>query len=176
MLKGKLISLRLLRESDLETVYKHHLNIESRGQYFPVGVSAEPVFKERFSKTGFWEKEEGMLLIVDPADNILGHIEFFRTVLYLDEIELSYQIYSDEHTGKGIATEAVNLMTHYLFDFKKFNRIRLIIHPENLASKKIAKKCGYLHEGTARGAWFHRGKNQDVEIFAMTRDDYEVSS
>jgi RimJ/RimL family protein N-acetyltransferase len=171
MMKGKIISLRLMRESDLETVYNHHLDIESRGEFFPVGVLAEPVYRQRFASTGFWEREEGTLLIVNSADKILGHIEFFRTVPYLDEIELSYQIYSGEHTGKGVATEAVNLMTKYLFDYKKFNRIRLIIHPGNAASIKIAKKCGYKHEGTARGAWFHKGKNQDIEVFAMLRDE-----
>ncbi|MAS38253.1 MAG: hypothetical protein CL610_29925 [Anaerolineaceae bacterium] len=113
-----------------------------------------------------------MLLIVNDADEILGHIEFFETVAYLDELELSYQIYSEAHRGQGIATEAVMLLTGYLFDRMKHNRIRLIIHPDNLASKRIAEKCGYQYEGVARGAWFNRGRSQDVEVYALVREDH----
>jgi RimJ/RimL family protein N-acetyltransferase len=91
-----------------------------------------------------------MLVMVTNMDAIVGHIEFFATVAYLDELELSYQIYEAEHRGKGFATDAVRLMTRYLFDRKKTNRIRLIIHPDNVASKRVAEKCGYRFEGTAR--------------------------
>jgi hypothetical protein len=41
-----------------------------------------------------------MLVIASPGDSILGHIEFFKTVNYLDEFELSYQVYDPEqHEG-----------------------------------------------------------------------------
>jgi RimJ/RimL family protein N-acetyltransferase len=112
-----------------------------------------------------------MLLIVNDSDEILGHIEFYQTVAYLDELELSYQLYSPEYQGRGIASDAVKLMTRYLFDRKKFNRIRLIIHPDNVASKRVAAKCGYQYEGVARGAWFHRGRSHDVEVYARLRSD-----
>lgn len=175
MLTGKTIRLRPLREADLERVYEFHQDISNRGLYFPIGVVAEPVFRRRFQESGFWEENEGMLLIVNDEDEILGHIEFFHTVAYLDELELSYHIYTSEQRGKGIATEAVGLMTGYLFDRKKVNRIRLIIHPDNAASKRVAQKCGFKYEGLARGAWFNRGRNHDVEVHALLRDAYYAS-
>jgi RimJ/RimL family protein N-acetyltransferase len=64
------------------------------------------------------------------------------------------------------------LLTTYLFNRTKHNRIRLVIHPDNLSSKRIAEKCGYQYEGIARGAWFNRGRNQDVEIHARLREDH----
>jgi RimJ/RimL family protein N-acetyltransferase len=171
MLQGDIIRLRTVRESDLDRLYEFHQDIVNRGEYFPIGVMSEPLFKRRFQETGFWQQDEGMLVILGDTDDILGHIEFFQTVTYLDELELSYHIYTQEHRGRGIATEAVTLMTDYLFNRTKHNRIRLIIHPDNLASKRIAEKCGYQHEGTARGAWFNRGKSQDVEVYARLRND-----
>lgn len=176
MLNSEEITLRPMRESDLDQFYEYHRDISNRGRYFPIGVMAEPVLRKRFAETGFWQDEEGMLLIVDGDDQLAGHIEFFQTVSYLDELELSYHIYSEEYTGKGIATEAVRLMTNYLFERKKNNRIRLIIHPQNVASRRVAEKCGYRHEGTARGAWFHRGENQDVEVYAILRGEFEELS
>lgn len=171
MLKGNVIRLRTVRETDLEALYQFHLDISNRGEFFPIGVMAEPAFKNRFQQTGFWQENDGMLIIVDEASEILGHIEFFKTVPYLDEIELSYHIYNSKYQGKGVATDAVKLMTGYLFDRKKINRIRLIIHPENHASKRVAEKCGYKFEATARGAWFHRGRSQNVEVYAKLREE-----
>ena len=172
MLKGHKITLRPVQEGDLNRLYEFHQDIDNRGAYFPRGVQSEPQFHRNFHETGFWGKNEGMLVIIAGDGEIAGHIEWFPTVAYLDELELSYHIYSSNYQGQGIATEAVMLMTGYLFDNKKYNRIRLIIHPDNAASKKIAKKCGYRSEGLARGAWFHQGGNQDVEVFALLRHEY----
>jgi RimJ/RimL family protein N-acetyltransferase len=152
MLKGKSITLRPVREADIEQLYAFHLDIDNRGDYFPRSVLSQPAFRTEFQETGFWSKEDGMLVIVSPTDEILGHIEFFKTVNYLDEYELSYVVYPAEQRGKGVATEAVNLLVRYLFETKRMNRIRLVIHPGNRASRRLAEKCGFQHEGTARGA------------------------
>ena len=89
MLKGKSITLRPVRETDLDQLYSYHLDIDNRGDYFPRGVLSQPAFRKEFEETGFWSKEEGMLVIVSPTNDILGHIEFFKTVNYLDVFELS---------------------------------------------------------------------------------------
>jgi RimJ/RimL family protein N-acetyltransferase len=171
MLKGQSITLRLVRETDLDQLYIHHLEIDARGDYYPRGVLSQPAFRKQFQETGFWGKDDGTLIMVSPQDEILGHIEFFKTVNYLDEYELAYLVYSTEQRGKGVTTEAVNLLVRYLFETKRVNRIRLVIHPDNRASRRVAEKCGFKHEGTARGAWYNRGKHQDVEIYAILHDD-----
>lgn len=171
MLKGKSITLRPVRDTDLNQLYSFHIDIDNRGDFFPRGLMAQPAFQKQFQETGFWSKDEGTLVIVSQDDALLGHIEFFKTVNYLDEYELSYQIYAPENRGKGVATEAVQLLVRYLFETKRVNRIRLVIHPDNLASRRLAEKCGFRHEGRARGAWYHKGKHQDVEIYALLHDD-----
>jgi [ribosomal protein S5]-alanine N-acetyltransferase len=171
MLKGDSILLRTVCLSDLQELYARHIDISNRGNFYPLGFVSESEFRRRFDDKGFWGKEEGMLLIVDGAEKVLGHIEFFKTVSYLDELELSYQIYEQSERGKGCATEAVKLLVYYLFDYLKENRIRLIIHPENCSSRRVAEKCGFSYEGTARGAWYHLGTNHDVEVYAILRDE-----
>jgi ribosomal-protein-alanine N-acetyltransferase len=171
MLKGKSIILRPVRETDLDEFYAHYLDIDNRGDYYPRGVSSEVNFKKRFRDTGLWEREEGTLLIIDNKDQMIGYIEFFKTVGYLDEYEIGYMIFNPEHRGKGATTEAVNLLVRYLFETKRMNRLRLIIHPDNAPSRRVAEKCGFKHEGTSRGAWFNNGKHQDVEVYAILRDE-----
>jgi RimJ/RimL family protein N-acetyltransferase len=171
MLKGNTITLRLVRHTDLDQLYAYHLNIDNRGDFFPCGMLSQPLFYKRFQEGGFWSPEEGMLVIVSAHDETVGHIEFFKTVNYLDEYELSYQLYAAEKRGKGVATEAVRLLVCYLFENKSVNRIWLVIRPGNLASRHLAEKCGFRHEGTARGAWYHKGVHQDVEIYAVLHAD-----
>ncbi len=85
-----------MRESDVDRAYAAHVDIANRGAYFPLGVLSEPAFRREFAETGFWEREEGMLLVVEsgrrPAS---GHIEFFKPVSYWDAFELSYQLYDE---------------------------------------------------------------------------------
>ena len=171
MLKGKSVTLRPVRDTDLEKLYDFHIDIQNRGDYFPRGILSQTRFQKGFQENGFWGKVDGMLIIVNPADEILGHIEFFKTVNYLDEFELSYQIYDTEQRGEGVMTEALNMMVQYLFETKQMNRIRLVIHPDNAASRRLAEKCGFTHEGTARGAWYHKGRHNDVEIYSILHDD-----
>ena len=171
MLKGTSVILRPVLETDLAELYAFHVDIVNRGEFFPRGILAQPAFNRQFHDTGFWSKEDGLLVIMNNAGKIIGHIEFFKTVNYLDEYELSYILYAAEQRGQGVMTEAVNLMVRYLFETKTINRIRLVIHPDNAASRRLAEKCHFRHEGTARGAWYNQGKHHDVEVYAILHDE-----
>ena len=171
MLHGKHISLRLIREADLVQVHAAHEDIRNRGSFFPLGVQSESALRKAFAENGLWEKEAGTLLIVTNDDEIAGHIEFFKPVSYWDAFELSYMLFDDRFAGHGYVTEAVRLLVDYLFGAKKQHRIHLVIHPDNAASKRIAEKCGFVLEGTARGAFFNDGRNQDVLIYSLLRTD-----
>ena len=171
MLKGQRITLRPARAADLDEMYAAHTDIANRGSFFPLGVTSESRFRAEFAEHGFWQREEGTLLIIAPEERIAGHIEFFKPVNYWDAFELSYQLYDEAFAGRGYVSEAVQLMVDYLFGVKKQNRIQLVIVPENAASRRIAEKCGFQLEGTARGAFFNAGRSQDVLIYSLLRDD-----
>jgi RimJ/RimL family protein N-acetyltransferase len=171
MLFGQRVTLRPIREADLDAAYAAHLDIRNRGDYFPLGVMSESRFRREFAEHGFWQKEEGMLLILSGEGEIAGHIEFFKPVNYWDAYELSYQLYDQRFAGRGFTSEAVQLLVDYLFANKKTHRIHLVIVPENAASRRIAEKCGFVLEGTARGAFFNAGTNQDVVIYSLLRTD-----
>jgi RimJ/RimL family protein N-acetyltransferase len=171
MLRGTHVLLRPPLATDLDRLYAAHIDIASRGAYFPRGVQSESAFKQGFAESGFWQPDDGMFLIFDGDGALAGHIQFFKPVSYWDALELSYQLYDDTFAGRGFVTEAVQLTVDYLFATKKFHRIHLVIVPENAASRRIAEKCGFLLEGTARGAFFNDGRNQDVVIYSLLRTD-----
>jgi RimJ/RimL family protein N-acetyltransferase len=176
MLKGQTITLRPVRESDLDTLRELDLDLDSRGDYWPRSIMSEAAYRQEFEHTGFWGENFGRLLMVDKADTIMGEIMFFKTVMYLDELEIGYRLFGKQHWGKGVTSEALSLLTRYLFDIKNnVNRIRLCIATGNTGSRKVAEKNGYRHEGTQRGAAFHRGHHIDMELYAITRADLPAS-
>ena len=171
MLRGRQIGLRPVRAADLDELYSRHLEIANRGDFFPIGVSAESKFHKHFEESGFWETDEGTLVMLDPDERIVGHIEFFRAVSYWDAFELSYQLYDQADAGRGYTTEAVQLLVDYLFDTKPRHRIQLVVLPNNAASRRIAEKCGFTLEGVLREPFFHRGRNVDVLMYSLLRTD-----
>jgi [ribosomal protein S5]-alanine N-acetyltransferase len=171
MLEGREVTLRPVRGTDLDRLYEAHTAIRTRGAYFPLGIMSESAFRREFAEKGFWQKTDGMLVILDPEGEIAGHIEFFRPVPYWDAFELSYQLYDDRYAGRGFITEAVQLLVDYLFGSKKEHRIHLVIAPGNGASRRIAEKCGFTLEGTVRGAFFNAGQNHDVLLYSLLRTD-----
>jgi [ribosomal protein S5]-alanine N-acetyltransferase len=171
MLQGERISLRLVRERDLAALYDFETELEPRGSFFPLGVRSEPALRAEFEKSGLWGRDEGLLLITTPDDDIVGEIEFFPITHYLVGYEISYLLFGRRHAGRGYTSEAVRLLVAYLFGVKRVNRLQLNIHPDNEASRRVAQKCGFTFEGVMRGAWFHGGAYRDLEIWSILRDE-----
>src|SRR4249919_1377189 len=106
MLHGERIRLRPAREDDLDALWEAHVDIRNRAAFFPLGVRSEPALRQSYAEHGLWGKEEGLLVIATPEDEIAGHIEFFKPVNYWDAFELSYQLYDERFAGRGYTTEA----------------------------------------------------------------------
>ena len=170
MLIGERVQLRPIREADLPAFISAHQDIRNRGAYFPLGVVSEPVLRRRSPRTASGIARRVTLLIWHD-DEIVGHIEFFTPVSYWDAFELSYQLYDERHSGHGYTTEAVQLLVDYLTATKKQHRIHLVIVPGNKASARVAEKCGFVLEGTVRGAFFNDGRNHDVLLYSLLRTD-----
>ena len=76
MLAGKSVTLRPVRESDPEQLCRFHCAIDNRGAFYPRGIQGQPTFQKQFHENGLWSRSEGTLVITDPDDRIIAHIEF----------------------------------------------------------------------------------------------------
>ena len=63
MLKGNTLSLQPVHETDFDQLYNFHIDIDNRGEFFLRGFLAQPAFHKQFRETGFWGKDEGMLVM-----------------------------------------------------------------------------------------------------------------
>ena len=172
MIRGEQINLRVVKEKDLPILFDYWSDIENRGEFFPIFLSSESKFYSEFKQTGFWTDEYSRLLIVDKEDDtILGMIFFFKSVPYFDALEIGYILFDTGRRGKGIMTEALNLLVHFLFETKTIHRLQLTVYVGNTASKKVAEKCGFQSEGIARQAVLAKGRHVDIEKFSILRED-----
>jgi RimJ/RimL family protein N-acetyltransferase len=113
-----------------------------------------------------------VFLIVDASDRILGSVIWVTLNGTIPDVELGYGIFDRAEMGKGITTEAVQLLSGYLFDAYDMNRLLMYIYADNIASQRVAEKCGFTKEATAREAWPHKGEWLDVDIYTLTRREH----
>ncbi|MBF8189788.1 GNAT family N-acetyltransferase [Nonomuraea sp. K274] len=81
-----------------------------------------------------------------------------------DVARFGYWIAPDAR-GRGYATRAVILLTRWLFDMGAA-RVFLTIVAGNEASVAVARRAGFVHEGTMRAHSVWQGKRCDVMWFA----------
>jgi RimJ/RimL family protein N-acetyltransferase len=172
-LRGDLISLRPVRSADIDDLIELLNNLEMRGALGHV-LKPETDIRGRFERDGYWSDDSGMLLMIDSAADIVGWTGFIPLAFYLCGYEISYQVFGEQHSGKGYATEALKLLTEYLFSTKLMDRLQLNIRPDNLASRRVAEKCGYTQEGVMRSALFADGRFHDIAMWSITRQMHEA--
>jgi [ribosomal protein S5]-alanine N-acetyltransferase len=91
-----------------------------------------------------------MALEVNTASGELPRIWYQRSQVpagtnVIFEQELGYT-FDRNYWGQGYASEAAARVFEYASSTIPFRRIVSVIHPDNTASIKIAKKCGARHE------------------------------
>lgn len=80
-----------------------------------------------------------------------------------------------EEQGKGITTEAVRCALDFAFGPLRLHRVQAAIMPRNVASVRVAEKCGFRHEGQALRYLQIAGVWEDHEIFALTAEEWPIS-
>lgn len=89
----------------------------------------------------------------------------------IDMVEIGYCIGS-KWWGKGIATEALDAVTKFLFEQVKVNRIQSHHDPVNIGSGKVMLKCGFQYEGTLRSADRNNTGIVDAVSYSILASDY----
>lgn len=171
MIKADAFVLRTLTDADLPLFHAKRADVYSRGVYYPIDIPSIAGIRKRFNDDGYWGPDNGLLLIESKDGALLGEILYFKPVPYWNAYEIAYLVYDPDIRGKGIMTEATRLLVRYLFETKLVNRIQLCIHPDNTASRRVAEKCGFTHEGTVRGVWLNRGRHESMEVYSILRDE-----
>jgi ribosomal-protein-alanine N-acetyltransferase len=83
---------------------------------------------------------------------------------------------SEQHNGKGFATQAVQLAVAYGFEELALHRVQAAVMLDNPGSMRALEKSGFRREGIARRYLQIDGTWVDHVLFAITTEDPRAST
>lgn len=156
---------RVLQEPDLRE-YQDLPDVD-RDQFRRV-VGGRPT---RFA-AGSVGRFEWLLHYRESGDAALGWVSLRITESNRATAEIGYSVVR-AHRGKGIATEAVAALIEEGFNRAGLREIRAYCLPENLSSRAVLRRNGFLGQGTLpRGATV-QGRPVDVIAHSLERTQWQ---
>lgn len=135
----------------------------------PRWTSVPSPYTEEHARAWLESTEEETFAIVDQSsDEVLGSIG----VRYFDAGigEVGYWV-KREARGRGIATRALELITHWALVDKGLGRFQLRADVANEASQRVAEKAGFVREGVLRSSLELKGERHDVVMYSLIPED-----
>jgi RimJ/RimL family protein N-acetyltransferase len=105
-------------------------------------------------------------IVVDRE--VVGWIDYDtdRPWLAPGAVNVGYGVFA-AHRRRGYAARAVALMLRHLDQATPYDTATLLIHPDNVASLGVAKRCGFREQGEVDGSRFFE---RPVWIGASSRE------
>jgi ribosomal-protein-alanine N-acetyltransferase len=164
--------LRRIVEGDAQEIFALRSDAENM-KYIP-----RPLVKNHEEALGHLamidsgiEKNEAInwAITIKGSSKLLGIIGFYRTKHEHYRSEIGYMLLPEIH-GKGIAAEAVGIVTKFGFNEMKLHSIEAVIDPRNGASEKVLQKNGFVKEAHFKENEFFEGKFLDSVIYSKLNE------
>jgi RimJ/RimL family protein N-acetyltransferase len=162
------MKLREFVKDDIQSIVKH-------GSNFNVSRYLTAKFPYPYkTKHAEWWVNEGSKIGLHKAIDLDGEcIGGIGITFGEDERRYSSLIgywLGESHWGKGIATEALSIMTEEAFSSFKIMRLYAPVYSPNKASMRVLEKCGYRLEGVFLKAIYKNGPFMDEHIYAKLKN------
>jgi [ribosomal protein S5]-alanine N-acetyltransferase len=104
--------------------------------------------------------------VIEYQDVFVGSVGITPQVGWRDHIaEIGYWI-GEPYWGNGIATDALQQMTEYVFSNLHFQKLCAPVLAPNKASMRVLEKCGYELEGILKQEVYKDGHFYDIHHYA----------
>jgi [ribosomal protein S5]-alanine N-acetyltransferase len=114
-------------------------------------------------------------LAIEVNGEAVGNIGYtVRDDLYRYNAEIGYWL-SEPYWGQGILTEALPIITDYIFRNSQVNRIYACVLEGNIGSMKVLERTHFRHEAVLRKAAVKNNQYFDEHIYAILREEYQRS-
>jgi len=125
----------------------------------PAAASVDPLFYAVVETGSARAIGVASLMRIDPANGV---------------IEVGNIKYSSVLQRTPLATEAMFLLMHYVFDDLGYRRYEWKCDALNAPSRSAALRLGFIYEGTFRQAVIYKGRNRDTAWFSITDKEWAV--
>lgn len=173
-LRGSLFVVRPWRAADAASLVRHGDNINVARQLrdrFPHPYTSADA-RAFLDWAGTGQTDPGHLAI-EVGGEAVGGVGFsIGRDIERFSAEVGYWL-GETFWGRGIATEALTLVTSHLFE--RLNLLRLFALPfaDNVASARVLEKAGYVREGRLRAGCLKYGVVRDQFLYARVNDNWK---
>jgi RimJ/RimL family protein N-acetyltransferase len=136
----------------------------------PVPPGFERTWLERYEEGRRDGTREGFAIVDEADDGVVGLAVAARIDREAQTVELGYVV-SPGARGRGVATEALRLLSDWAIRELGALRLELLISDENPASQRVAERCGYVREGLMRSLYTKPGVREDTQIWSRLPTD-----
>lgn len=166
VLHGSLCTIRPWRLADADALVRHANNLSVAKQLrdrFPHPYTHRHATAFLKHATGSTDPTN---LAIDVGGEGVGGIGFVPgSDIERYSCEIGYWL-SENYWSRGIATEALSLLTAHLFERVNMLRVYALPFADNRGSIRVLEKAGYVCEGTLRASSVKYGEPRDQALFA----------
>ncbi len=126
-------------------------------------------FVEQSQKSSAEKKSEGYGIFY--KNKLVGSIGFVNFNWTSKRTEIGYWIDKD-FQGKGIITKSCEALINYAFDDLEMNRIEIHCATENVKSRAVPERLGFILEGILRQSEWRHTRFYDMAIYGMLANEW----
>jgi ribosomal-protein-serine acetyltransferase len=170
-------SLRLYEEADAEELYEvTAANREYLARWMPWARDQSLEGTREFIRTSRRQlaENQGFQLAITVDGRIVGGLGFHRLDWENRSTSIGYWI-AEGAQGQGTVTEAVRALVNHAFTTWKMNRVEIRAGVENLRSRAIPTRLGFVEEGVMRQAERVGDRVIDHVVYAMLAQDWPAN-
>ena len=174
-LRGPRVTLRPFRDGEFDALWA--AETADRGEYqapVPDAEGHRDRLRQRVASSGTWTRTE-LLLAIEAGGELVGDLQARRDDQTMPPgvFEVGIGLFPGSR-GEGVGTEALGLLTDFLFGEEGARRVQLSTDVDNAAMRRAAEKVGYVLEGVLRDYWpASNGEARDHTLYAITKADHE---
>lgn len=172
---GKKIMLRAIERKDHELITSMFNSPEIErlviGWSFPLSQLAHEKWIEEHYK------DDNLRLIIERLDSHEAVGVAMLTDIDWKNRKASYgiKIADKENRHQGLGIDTTMAFMRYAFDELQLNRLDSCCLEDNVLSKKMHMKCGWVEEGVRRNYIYKQGKYKDlIELGILAQDYYSL--
>ncbi|MDV7138591.1 GNAT family protein [Maribacter sp. TH_r10] len=157
-LQGEHIRLRALEPTDLDFLYELENNTdlwEISGTTTPYSKHVLKLYLDNAHRDIYDVKQ--LRLCIVKENKVVGLIDLFDFDPQNKRVGVGIVVLDDKERNKGIGTEAVSLLTDYVFQVLGLRQLYANVLEENAASLYLFKKLGFVEVGIKKDWIFSNG-------------------
>lgn len=136
-----------------------------------VGLTSDERAARWIAVRSAWSAAHCSWVVRDSDGLLVGQVSIHAIDAEMGSGEIGYWL-TPGGRGRGIGTAAVDTASRFAFDVVGLARLELFHAVENEASCRLALRCGYLLEGTARQSYVYGdGLRHDEHLHGRLASD-----